>query len=82
MAAGSVMKHLKAARWRITERRDEKKTSAILIALAIAVVAAGLIFSWRAMRQAAPVAAASADPDSDVQLMPDDSLPFSLPPLE
>ena len=79
VAAASVMKHLKAARWHGAERPEEKKASRILIAAAAAVVLAGLFFAWRAMRQSAPVAPAPSDPENAVQLLTDDQLPFQIP---
>ena len=80
VAANSVMKHLKAARWRVTPGEEDKKTSVILVVLALAVVAAGLFFAWRAMRRTKPVEVLPAETeDSGVKLLTDDDLPFKLP---
>ena len=79
VAANSVMKHLKAARWRVTPGQEDRKTSVILVVIALVVVAAGLFFAWRAMGRAAPVEALPVEEDSGVKLLTEDDLPFKLP---
>ena len=79
VAANSVMKHLKAARWRVTPGEEDRKTSVILVVLALIVVASGLFFAWRAMRRTVPVEVLPVEEDSGVQLLTDGDLPFNLP---
>ena len=79
VAANAVMKHLRAARWRLSPGREDKKTGVILMAVAMIVVALGLFFAYRAMKNAAPVALAPQEQEEGVTLLTDGDLPFSLP---
>ena len=78
VAANSAMRHLKVARWRVDPGAEDKKTGAILMAVALALVVAGLFFAWRAMVRATPVAAPPPEP-GDVQLLSPEDLPFPVP---
>ena len=79
VAASSVMKHLRAARWRVSPEAENKKTGAVLVAIALVLVAAGLFFAWRAMRAAAPASPAPVEENTGVTLLTDGDLPFKLP---
>lgn len=75
IAAVSVMKHLRAARWRLAGSREDRKTGVLLMSVAAVLIIAGLVFAYNAMKRSAPVAAVPAETEDASPLLPADALP-------